>query len=48
MATSLKKKTKLKSDPLTDTGTLLLIEKGVRREICRAIHQYSKFIIVSK
>ena len=32
------KKTKLKLDLLTDTDTLLMVEKAIRRGICHAIH----------
>ena len=32
------KKTKLKLDLLTDIDTLLMVEKGIRRGICHAIH----------
>ena len=36
------KKTKLKLDLLTDTDTILMVEKEIRGGICHAIHQYAK------
>ena len=48
------KKTEVKLDLLTDIHVPLMVEKGIRGEICHAIHQYSKlnnfiiFIISSK
>ena len=34
--------TKVESELLTDTGMLLMVEKGTRGGICQAIHRYSK------
>ena len=36
------KKTKVKLDLLTDTDMLLMVEKGVRRGICHAVHYHVK------
>ena len=36
------RKTKVKLELLTDIDTLLMVEKGIRRGICTAIHQYAK------
>ena len=36
------KKTEVKLKLLTDIDMLLMIEKGIRRGICHAIHQYAK------
>ena len=36
------KKTEVKLELLTDTDMLLMIEKGIRRGTCHAIHQYAK------
>ena len=36
------KRTKVKSDLLTDIDMLLMVEKGIRREICHYIYQYVK------
>ena len=41
MASSLKR-TKRKSDLLTDIDMLLIAEKGIRGGVCLAIHQYTK------
>ena len=41
MASSLKR-TKRKSDLLTDIDMLLIVEKGIRGGVCLAIHQYAK------
>ena len=35
-------KTDVKLELLTDTDTLLMVEKGVRGGICNKIHQYEK------
>ena len=39
---------KVKLDPLTDRGMLLIVEKGIRDRMCHAIHGYgwanSKYI----
>ena len=36
------KKTKGNVDLIKDINMLLMVEKGIRRGICHAIHQYSK------
>ena len=36
------RKTTVKLELLTDIDTLLMVEKGIRRGICTAIHQYTK------
>ena len=36
------KETEVNLDLLTDTNLLLMIEKGIRGEICHEIHQYVK------
>ena len=36
------KRTEVKSELLTDIDMLLMVEKGIRGEICHAIHQYAK------
>ena len=36
------KRTKRKSDLLTDIDMLLIAEKGIRGGVCLAIHQYTK------
>ena len=36
------KKTEVKLELLTNTNMLLMVEKGIRREICLTIHQYAK------
>ena len=36
------KKTEVKLELLTDTNMLLMVEKGIRGEICLTIHQYAK------
>ena len=36
------KMTEVKSELLTDIDMLLMVEKGIRGEICHAIHQYAK------
>ena len=36
------KKTKVKSDLLTNLGMLLMFQKGVRGAICHSIYQYAK------
>ena len=36
------KKIKVKSDLLTDIGMLLMVEKGIRKGICYAIHWYAR------
>ena len=36
------KKTKVKLDLLTDIDMLLMVEKGIRREICHSVYQYAK------
>ena len=36
------KKTEVKLDLLTDIDMLLMVEKGIRREICNSIYRYSK------
>ena len=36
------KMTGVKLELLTDVDMLLMIEKGIRREICNAIHWYAK------
>ena len=41
MASSFKK-TEVKLELLTDLDMLLMTEKGIRGEICPAIHQYAK------
>ena len=35
-------KTKLKSDFVTVTDILLIVEKGIKREICHSVYQYAK------
>ena len=42
MASSLKKKTNVKLDALIDIDILLMVEKGIRGEICHVIYQYVK------
>ena len=32
----------MKLESLTDIHMLLLVEKGIRGEICHAVHQYAK------
>ena len=41
MASSLKN-TKVRLDFFTDIDTILVVEKGIRAEICHTIHLYSK------
>ena len=36
------KKTEVKLELLTDVDMLLMVEKGIRDEICHAIHRYAK------
>ena len=36
------KKVKVKLDLLTDIHMLLMAEKGIRNEVCHAIHRYAK------
>ena len=36
------RKTEVKLELLTDTGMLLMVEKGIRGGICHAIHQCAK------
>ena len=36
------KKTEVKLELLTDVDMLLMVEKGIRSRICRAIHRYAK------
>ena len=36
------KKTEVELELLTDIGVLLMVEKGIRGRICRAIHRYAK------
>ena len=36
------KKTEVKLELLIDTDMLLMVEKGIRRGICHAIHRYAK------
>ena len=36
------KKTKVKLSLLTDINMLLMVEKGIRGEICRSIYRYAK------
>ena len=36
------KRTKANVDLIKDINMLLMVEKGIRREICHAIHRYSK------
>ena len=36
------KKTEVRLELLTDINMLLMVEKGIRRGICYAIHRYSK------
>ena len=36
------KKTEVKLELLTDIDMLLMVEKGIRRGICHAIHRYAK------
>ena len=36
------KKTGVKLELLTDIDMLLMVEKGIRGKICRAIHTYAK------
>ena len=38
----IKKKTGIKLELLTDLDMLLMVEKGIRRGICHAIHRYAK------
>ena len=39
---SLLKKTGVKLELLTDINMLLMVEEGIRDEICHAIHRYAK------
>ena len=41
MASSLKK-TKVKLDLLTDVDMPLMVEEGIRGEVCHAIYRYAK------
>ena len=36
------KKTGVKLELVTDYGMILMIEKGIRSEICQATHRYAK------
>ena len=36
------KKTGIKSELLTNNDMLMMVEKGIREEICHAIHRYAK------
>ena len=36
------KKTEVKLELLTDIDMILMIEKGIKNEICHAIHRYAK------
>ena len=36
------KKTKVKLELLTDIDMLLIVQKGIKRGICNAIHRYAK------
>ena len=36
------KKTEVKLELLTDIDMILMIEKGIKNEICHAIHKYAK------
>ena len=36
------RKTKVKLDLLTDIDILLVVEKGIRGEICHTIHRYAE------
>ena len=38
------KKTEIKSELLTNVDMILMVEKGIRGEICHAIHRYAKCI----
>ena len=40
--TTILKKSKVKLDLLTDTDILLMAEKGIRGEICHAMHRYAE------
>ena len=42
MESSLKKKTKVKLDLLTDIDMLLMVENGIRGGICHYIYRYAK------
>ena len=42
MASSFKKKIKVKLDLLTDIDMLLMVEKGIKRGICHSIYRYAK------
>ena len=42
MTSSMKKKTKVKLDILTNIEMLLMIEKGIRGGICHAVYGYVK------
>ena len=39
--TSMFKKTEVELELLTDVDMLLMVEKGIRGEICHAIHRYA-------
>ena len=39
---SLFKKTKVELELLTDVDMLLIVEKGIRDELCHAIYRYAK------
>ena len=39
---SLFKKTKVKSELLTDNDMLMMVEKGIRGGMCNAVHRYAK------
>ena len=40
--TTILKKSKVKLDLLTDIDILLMTEKGIRGEICQAVHRYAE------
>ena len=42
MATSIKKKKKVKLDLLINIGLLLMVEKGIRGGICHAYYSYAE------
>ena len=42
------KKTEVRLELLTDVDMLLMVEKGIRRGICHAIHRYAKVVSSNK
>ena len=42
------KRTKANVDLIKDINMLLMVEKGIRRETCHAIHRYSSYSSICK